>query len=74
VEAGKKAAASVLALQSKVFGVIEGTNRTADQIAELIGAPEAVETVYFILEHLAANGKVRTVRNGPPDLTTFTKV
>ena len=74
VEAGKKAAASVLALQAKVLGVIEGTHRTADQVAELIGAPEAVETVYFILEHLAANGKARTVRNGSPDLTTFTKV
>lgn len=60
VEAGKKAAASVLALQAKVLAALTDTPRTAEQIAAAAGEPEAVESVYLLLEHLAANGRART--------------
>src|SRR5262249_21763833 len=56
VEAGKKAAASVLALQAKVAGVLSKTPQNADQVAAAIGQPDAAETVYLLLERLAARG------------------
>ncbi|MBV8487576.1 MAG: glucose-6-phosphate isomerase, partial [Planctomycetaceae bacterium] len=52
VEAGKKAAAAVLALQEKIVAGLSGTPQTADQIAEAIGQPDQAETVYLVLEHL----------------------
>lgn len=57
VEAGKKAAATVLALQTKVVQTVKsGTSpQTATQIAAAIGQPERTEWVFKILEHLAAN-------------------
>ena len=61
VEAGKKAAASVLELQSKVLAVLTQEPQTAGQIAEAARASEAVESVHLILEHLAANGRARNV-------------
>jgi glucose-6-phosphate isomerase len=59
VEAGKKAAASVLALQAKVLAALSDSPRTADQIAVDAGTPEAAETVHLLLEHLAANGRAQ---------------
>jgi glucose-6-phosphate isomerase len=59
VEAGKKAASSVLALQAKVLAALTDQPQTAEQIAISAGAADAVETVYLILEHLAANGRVQ---------------
>jgi glucose-6-phosphate isomerase len=55
VEAGKKAAASVLALQKKVLGAIGHTAQTVDEIAKKINAEDDIEHVYKILEHAAAN-------------------
>lgn len=58
VEAGKKAAAAVLALQKKVLSDLrekKGTFRTVDEIAADAGAGEDVETAFKVLEHLAAN-------------------
>jgi glucose-6-phosphate isomerase len=58
VEAGKKAAAAVLTLQAKVLadlGARKGAFRTAERIAASLGAPEETETVFKVLEHLAAN-------------------
>jgi glucose-6-phosphate isomerase len=60
VEAGKKAAAGVLALQAKVLATLTDAPQTAEQIAAAVGAPEAVESVFLLLEHLAANGRART--------------
>jgi glucose-6-phosphate isomerase len=54
VEAGKKAASAVLALQSKILAALKQP-MTASQVAEAIGAPDEVETVHKILEHVAAN-------------------
>jgi glucose-6-phosphate isomerase len=57
VEAGKKAAATVLSLQGKVLAALAAAPQTADQIAAKIGAADSAETVYLLLEHLAANGR-----------------
>jgi glucose-6-phosphate isomerase len=57
VEAGKKAAAAVLALQHQVLAKLSSSGRTAEQIATEIGAPAMVETVFHLLEYLAANGR-----------------
>lgn len=57
VEAGKKAAASVLELQAKIVAQLKSSSetQTADQIAQAIGLPDQVEWVFKILEHLSAN-------------------
>jgi glucose-6-phosphate isomerase len=73
VEAGKKAAASVLALQGKVLAALSPGPQTAEQLAAAAGAPDAVETVYLLLEHLAANGRARTGGDGGPGQLLFSK-
>lgn len=68
VEAGKKAATAVIALQRKVLMALrEGKQGTADAIAGAIGTPGEAETVYLTLRHLAANPDhgVRAEGNGP---------
>jgi glucose-6-phosphate isomerase len=71
VEAGKKAAAAVLELQSKIAAALSSTPRTAEQIAQAIGAADAVETVYLVLEHLAANKRAKIIHAAEPGATTF---
>ena len=58
VEAGKKAAGAVLALQGDILAYLAqaaGAAFTAEEIASALGRPEAVETVFHILLHTAAN-------------------
>jgi glucose-6-phosphate isomerase len=58
VEAGKKAAASVLDLQRKVVAALRergAAGATCEELAAAAGAPDEVETVFHVLEHLAAN-------------------
>jgi len=58
VEAGKKAAAAVIALQHRILGFLSsntGKSFTAEQVAEGMGAGEETESVFKILQHLAAN-------------------
>lgn len=58
VEAGKKAAAAVIELQRKVLAYLRSKRKdaqTIEEIASAIGEPGAVESVYHILEHAAAN-------------------
>jgi glucose-6-phosphate isomerase len=70
VEAGKKAATAVLALQSKVAGALSGSPRSAVELAGEIGAD--IEAVYHVLNHLAANrGNVRVQRGACPDGDRF---
>jgi glucose-6-phosphate isomerase len=60
VEAGKKAAGRVIALQEKAVEELskaKGSARTAEEIARAIDAPDEAETIYKVLEHLAANGR-----------------
>ena len=62
VEAGKKAAGTVISLQGKVFAYLtekKGHALTSAQIASGIGAHDSFETVFKICEHLAANGRVK---------------
>lgn len=58
VEAGKKAAGKVIALQGKITAELaahKGQARTAAQLAAAIGQPEEAEIVFKICEHLALN-------------------
>lgn len=57
VEAGKKAAGTVMELQKEVVSLLSSQNRalSAEEIAELIGKPELTESVFAVLRHLAAN-------------------
>lgn len=71
VEAGKQAAAGVLELQKKVVAALSDAPQTAGQLAEAIGAVDAVETVHALLEHLAANGRARVDEVGTPAGTTY---
>jgi len=71
VEAGKKAAAAVLTLQNKVVEALSLSPRTAEQIAAAAGAREQTETVYLLLEHLAANGRARVFESDDPGRMTF---
>jgi glucose-6-phosphate isomerase len=64
VEAGKKAAAVVLALQGEVVKALTSTAASADEIATKLGKPDSAETVYKILEHLATNANRGVVREG----------
>ena len=58
VEAGKKAAASVLAIQHKIVEHLKGHKghaHTVEEVAEHIDARDQTETVFKILQHLSAN-------------------
>jgi glucose-6-phosphate isomerase len=74
VEAGKKAAAAVLELQAKIVKALSATPRTAEQIGQEIGAADAAETVYLVLEHLAANKRAKIAQAADAGATTFSKV
>jgi len=72
VEAGKKAAASVLTLQKRVTGALSEQSQTAEQIAHALGEPDATEMIFLILEHLAANGDAGSSDEVDPGRRTFT--
>jgi len=57
VEAGKKAAGTVLELQARIIAHLRGTGAslTADEIAAALGSPDGAETVFRTLLHSAAN-------------------
>lgn len=68
VEAGKKAATSVIALKLKIAEALKGNAGTAftvDSLAAKLGAAEQAELVFKILEHLEANGSVRKTAKSP---------
>jgi glucose-6-phosphate isomerase len=73
VEAGKKAAASILALQGKVLAALGAAPKTAEQLAKEVGQADAAETVALLLEHLVANGRARCMDHGDLRQTTFSK-
>ncbi|WP_353933014.1 glucose-6-phosphate isomerase [Okeanomitos corallinicola TIOX110] len=57
VEAGKKAAATILDLQKRVVEVLQKEKKALSiaEIADKAGSPEQVEAIYKILRHLHAN-------------------
>ena len=54
-----------------MLSALSTSPQTAEQVAAAAGAPEAAETVYLLLEHLAANGRTCIVSLGDPGQTTF---
>ena len=75
VEAGKKAAAGVLDLQKRTLAALaeRGTEgASCEELAEAAGASDDVETVFHILERLAANPERGVVRR--PGSTPFDAV
>jgi glucose-6-phosphate isomerase len=76
VEAGKKAAASIIDLQGKILKYLndqESKLSNASQIADGIGSRDEIETVFWICEHLAANPdhKVRKTPGRSPFDATY---
>ncbi len=72
VEAGKKAAGGVIVLKQKITAALQaapGKSFTAEQLAATIGAPDKAETVFKILEHLAANKGSGVKKRAKPDVT-----
>jgi glucose-6-phosphate isomerase len=75
VEAGKKAAGSVIALKLKMAAALQAANGrefTAETLAAQLNQPEKTELVFKVLEHLAANPGskvVKTVRKPWSDST-----
>ncbi len=74
VEAGKKAAAAVLDLQSRALAALTETGQTAEQISIAIDETDSVESVYLILEHLAANRRAVMAETKNPVFATFTRM
>ena len=67
VEAGKKAASTILELQVKILNYLNrNTNNyaSAGQIAEAVAAAQESETVFKICQHLAANPDRKVERSG----------
>ena len=71
VEAGKKAAAAVLDLQNRASAKLSDSPQTAGQLALAIDAVESVEIIYLVLEHLAANGRIKRTAGAFPAETTY---
>lgn len=64
VEAGKKAAGEVLALQKRVLAVLNEASckepvepLTLEEVAERCHAPDEIEMIYKIIAHMAANDR-----------------
>ncbi len=79
VEAGKRAAGEVIALQEKIVKILsDNRNRemTAEQIAAVAGLPERVEWTYILLRHWVANGRfgVKQASDGSPETASFLAV
>lgn len=60
VEAGKKAASDVLALQTQILNQLASSERSmvAEEIAIALQVPQKTEIVFRLLRHLSANGRV----------------
>ena len=75
VEAGKKAAASVLKLQEDVVGVLKTVKQplSLSELAIKAEAKDRIETIYQIIRHLHANerGVVLQGNLGKPDSLTI---
>jgi glucose-6-phosphate isomerase len=77
VEAGKKAAATVLALQTQAVAHLAanpGQNFTAEKLATAISKPDETETVFKILNHLVANSRSVKTAGGTGTVTQFVAV
>jgi glucose-6-phosphate isomerase len=57
-----------------VLTALSATPQTAEQLAGDIDAVNSTETIYLLLEHLAANGRARAKKADDPGQTTFVRV
>jgi len=64
VEAGKKAAEKIMDLQQKVLELKPSGSFTALELAQKVGEPDSVESLYKILIHLSQNGRGISVERG----------
>jgi glucose-6-phosphate isomerase len=73
VEAGKKAAATILELQTQVIGILhkEKAPLTLAQIAEKLGSPDKIESIYIIIRHLHANQREITIEGNLSELSSL---
>jgi glucose-6-phosphate isomerase len=74
VEAGKKAAGSVIALKLQITAKLQaaaGQSFTAESLAAALGASVNPELVFKVLEHLAANGSVKKKAQTPWFASTY---
>lgn len=64
VEAGKKAAAEVLKIQAKTVAFLAEAKQShgVEEIAHGIHEPQSIETIFKVLRHLAANGRLKVQR------------
>jgi glucose-6-phosphate isomerase len=73
VEAGKKAAAAILQLKKSILQHCRSNPQrsfSAENIAEAIGSGD-IETIFKLLEHLAANRRLRTTRGAHFSQNTY---
>ncbi len=73
VEAGKVAAQGIVALQARVLEALRaqpGSELTADEVAAHLKIPGDTETIFHILRHLQASGRIRR-QSGSGTGTTF---
>jgi len=63
VEAGKRAAAGMLALQKRLLAAMDEQPRTAVELADKAESSEQAFAAWKILEHLAENGRIRRHRD-----------
>jgi glucose-6-phosphate isomerase len=68
VEAGKRAAGLALALQGRVLATLRdaGEPRSLDELIQTV-QPDSSVDLFYLLRHLAANGRIRTIGIGPFD-------
>lgn len=73
VEAGKKAASSILSLQTEVFNLVKNSSKslTISDIAKNIGKSEDIESIYKILRHLSANNRGITLKGDGTNINTL---
>jgi glucose-6-phosphate isomerase len=73
VEAGKKAATVVLNVQQAVLRALDAhvAPRAAAEIASAAGVTDQVETVFKLLEHLSANGRVQRIAGASPTTALY---
>eukprot|EP00252_Welwitschia_mirabilis_P015621 TRINITY_DN344_c0_g1_i1.p1 TRINITY_DN344_c0_g1~~TRINITY_DN344_c0_g1_i1.p1 ORF type:complete len:617 (-),score=114.07 TRINITY_DN344_c0_g1_i1:375-2225(-) len=83
VEAGKKAAGEVLALQKRILAVLNEASckepveaLTIDQIADRCHAEDQIETIYKLVAHMAANDRALIAEGhcgSPRSIKVFTE-
>jgi hypothetical protein len=61
----------VLTLQTKTAAALSSQPQTAAQLAAAIGSQSDSETVFCLLEHLAANGRAKRMSGIGPTTAAF---